>query len=527
MQDAFVQIIQHVRATWRYRWYIMLVAWPVSIGGWIYVQMLPDEYQASARVYLDTQSVLKPLLSGLAVASNAQSEVELMTRTLLSRPNLEKVARMTDLDLKAKTPEQLDLLLTKMLGKMSIEDTRQQGLFRIAFEDSDPQMAKRVVQSLLTIFMETTLGESRKDTDVAQRFLDQQIKEYEARLVASEERLTNFKRENLGRMPAEGRGYYENLQAAISELETAKLSLQEVENRRAELQRQMQDKESLFGFSVPAPSAGGGSITPELDARLQALQSRLDELLLKFTDQHPDVQAVKHTMADIEKQRKEILAAQAKKAGAAPSENMTVNPYQAQMQLTLSEADANIASLRARVNIQQRRVDDLKRLVNIIPEVEAQLKQLNRDYDVTKSNYETLLTRRESATITEQLEQSADTVKFRVVDPPYVPPSPSSPKRALLNSAVLGGGIACGIVFAFFLTQLNPIFDTRRSVMEATGLPVLGGVSMVWTAEQQRKKRVELLSYSLLATCLLGVYAAIMLLHMLDIHVLTKLKSFI
>src|SRR3569623_317155 len=124
MQDAVAQIIQHVSATWRYRWYIMLVAWPVSIGGWIYVQTLPDEYQASARVYLATQSVLKPVLSGLAVASNAQSEVELMPRTLLSRPNLEKVARMTDLDLKAKTPEQKKMLLTKMLAKKNIEDTR-------------------------------------------------------------------------------------------------------------------------------------------------------------------------------------------------------------------------------------------------------------------------------------------------------------------------------------------------------------------------------------------------------------------
>src|SRR3569832_317655 len=384
MQDAFVQIIQQVRATWRYRWYIMLVAWPVSIGGWIYVQMLPDEYQASARVYLDTQSVLKPLLSGLAVASNAQSEVELMTRTLLSRPNLEKVARMTDLDLKAKTPEQLDLLLTKMLGKMSIEDTRQQGLFRIAFEDSDPQMAKRVVQSLLTIFMETTLGESRKDTDVAQRFLDQQIKEYEARLVASEERLTAFKRENLGRMPSEGRGYYDNLQAAISELEQAQLNLQEAENRRKELQRQLEDKDSMSGFAGPVV---GGSVTTDLDGRIQALQSRLDELLLKFSEQHPAVQDVGHTNEDLKKQR--IEAAAHAKSGSHVSADGSVSPYQTQMQLTLSEADANIAALRARVGALRNRVNELKKLVNIIPEGEAQLQHLNRDYDVTKTNYET------------------------------------------------------------------------------------------------------------------------------------------
>lgn len=521
MQEAIAQILQHVRASWRYRWFIVLVAWPLCIAGWIYVHSLPDQYQASARVYLDTQSMLRPLLSGLAVQSNAQSEVELMTRTLLSRPNLEKVARMTDQDIKAKTPEQMEMLLTKMLAKINIEDTRRQGLFRISYEDSDPQLAKRVVQALLTIFMENSLGESRKDTDVAQRFLEEQIKEYEARLVASEQRLTAFKRENLGRMPTEGRGYYDNLQAAISELEQAQLDLQEAENRRKELQRQLEDKDSMFGFAGPAV---GGSITPELDGRIQTLQSRLDELLLKFTDQHPDVQAVKHTIEDLKKQRTEA-AAQAK--SGSRSADGSVNPYQAQMQLTVSEADANIAALRARVAAQRKRVEELKKLVNIIPEVEAQLQQLNRDYDVTKSNYETLLARRESATITEQLEQSADTVKFRVVDPPFVPAAPSGPNRPLLSSGALGVGLACGLVFAFFLAQLNPTFDSRRHLVELTQLPVLGGVSMIWTNEQRRKKRIELLGFSMLIAALLSVYGGIVAIEMLDLNLFSKLKSFI
>lgn len=522
MQEAIALVLQHVRASWRYRWFIVLLAWPLCIAGWIYVHSLPDQYQASARVYLDTQSMLRPLLSGLAVQSDAQSEVELMTKTLLSRPNLEKVARMTDLDLKAKTPEQMEALLTKMLAKISIEDTRRQGLFRISYEDSDPQLAKRIVQALLTIFMENSLGESRKDTDVAQRFLDDQIKEYESRLVAAEQRLTAFKREHLGRMPTEGRGYYENLQAAISELEQAQLDVQEAENRRKELQRQLEDKDSMLGF---AGAAVGGSITPELDGRIQALQSRLDELLLKYTDQHPDVQAVKHTIEDLKKQRAEA-AAQAK-SGSRVAADGSVSPYQTQMQLTMSEADANIAALRARVGALRKRVEELKKLVNIIPEVEAQLQQLNRDYDVTKTNYETLLGRRESANITQQLEQNADTVKFRVVDPPFVPAAPSGPNRPLLSSGALGLGIACGLVFAFLLTQLNPTFDNRRSLMEITQLPVLGGVSMIWTNEQRRKKRMELLGFSALMVVLLIVYGGIVTTQLLHLDVLSKLKSFI
>src|SRR3569832_2942849 len=139
MQEAIAQVLPHVRASWRYRWFIALVAWPLCIAGWIYVNSLPDQYQASARVYLDNQSMLRPLLSGLAVQTNAPSEVELMPRPLLSRPNLEKVARMTDQALKAKPPEQMELLLTKMRAKKNTEDPRRQGLFRISYEDSDPQ----------------------------------------------------------------------------------------------------------------------------------------------------------------------------------------------------------------------------------------------------------------------------------------------------------------------------------------------------------------------------------------------------
>src|SRR3569833_1150078 len=147
MQEAIAQVLQHVRASWRYRWFIALVAWPLCIAGWIYVHSLPDQYQASARVYLDTQSILRHLLSGLAVQSNAQYAVELMTRTLLSRPNLEKVARMTDQDLKAMTRVFMVILLTMMLAKINIDDTRRHVLFGIWFEDSDPLLDIRVVQA--------------------------------------------------------------------------------------------------------------------------------------------------------------------------------------------------------------------------------------------------------------------------------------------------------------------------------------------------------------------------------------------
>jgi len=523
MQEIFTQVLSHIRSTWRYRWYMMLVAVPLCIGGWTFVQLMPDQYEASARVYLDTQSILRPLMRGLAVDSNVRSQIDIMTKTLLSRPNLEKVARMTDLDLKAKTPDQMDDLLDMLNSKIKLEEVpRARDLYKIRYEDANPQLAKKVVQSLLTIFVESTLGESRKDSDTAQSFLDQQIKEYEARLVASEDRLKDFKRRNIGRMPGEGSDYFQNLQAAIGDKEQAELQLKEAEDRRHELARQLEDSDAMPAFTSSVPVAT--SATPELDSRINNLQSRLDELLLKYTDQHPDVIAVKRTIADLQKQKQEVLAAQAKNSQGGEDEQ-AANPYQAQLKLALSEADANVAALKARVSAYAGRVDNLKKLVNILPEVEEQLKQLNRDYDVTKKNYELLLARRESASLSEQMNQNTDTVKFRVVDPPYVPPTPSGPDRPLLSSGALVAGIAVGLVFAIFLAQLNPTFESRRALMEATNLPVLGGVSMIWTDGQSRRKRTDLLAFSFIVVILLGFYSAVMAMQILGINPITHIKG--
>ncbi len=410
-----------------------------------------------------------------------------------------------------------------MSGKIELEEVpRARDLFKIKYADSNPQLAKKVVQSLLTIFVENTLGATRKDSDSAQSFLDQQIKEYEARLVAAEDRLKDFKRRNIGMMPGEGSDYFQNLQAAIGDKEQAELQLKEAEDRRKELARQLKDSDSMPAYASTTPTST--SATPELDSRINNLQSRLDELLLKYTDQHPDVIAVKRTIADLQKQKQEVLAAQAK-SGQDGDGMQAANPYQAQLKLALSEADANVAALKARVNAHEARVDKLKKLVNILPEVEEQLKQLNRDYDVTKRNYELLLARRESASLSQQMDQNTDSVKFRVVDPPYVPPTPSGPDRPLLTSGALAGGIAAGLVFAIFLAQLNPTFESRRTLMEATNLPVLGGVSMIWTDDQSRRKRMDLLGFSFVIVILLGFYSAVMAMQILGINPVAHIKG--
>lgn len=525
MQDVIAKVLGYARAAWRYRWYALLVAWPLALAGWAYVALQPDQYEAKARVYIDTRSMLRPLLRGLAIETDVSAQVALMTRTLLSRPNLEKVARMTDLDLKAKEPQQMEELLDDLKNTIIIEGTGRENIYSISYIHYDPAVAKRVVQSLLTILVEGTLGESRKDSSTAQQFLDEQIQEYETRLIAAEERLKEFKQRNVGRMPGQGGDYYSRLQQALGVAEDARVQLREAINRRDELRRQLEDEDPGSEIATLTINAQSPTLSA-LQGRINTLEARLDELLLKYTDSHPDVVSTKQTIAELEKQKQQELQI-ASKQQKTTTQKRDTNPIYSQLKLMLGEAEAQVASLQARSRAFDAKAAELRGMVNVIPEVETELVQLNRDYEVTKSNYETLLARRESATLSEQAEQTSDTVKFRVVDPPFVPSKPAAPNRPLLNSAVLGVAIAGGAVFAFFLSQLSPTFGSRRELVEVTELPVLGGVSMVWTPPQKRRMRLELTGFATVGAMLLAAYSVIVTFGVSHLEAVSKFKSLV
>lgn len=522
MHDILAQIKTYIRGVWRHRWTLMGAMWFVCIAGWLVVYKLPDQYEATARVYVDTQSMLRPLLRGLAVQTSISEQIALMTRTLLSRPNLEKVARMTDLDLRAKTPEQMDALLDGLRHEIEIKGTQKVDLYTISYQNSDPQLAKRVVQSLLTIFVENSLGANRKDSDVAQQFLTAQVQDYESRLRAAEERLKEFKRKHVGLMPSEGKDYFQRLQEAEAQLQNTQEALLEAKRRRDELKRQLAGEEPSFG--IGSQSQSGDGLTSPLDKRIQNMEERLDALLLKYTPQHPDVIALRRTIDDLKKQRKKELEQMSKLPASDFSNN---NPVYQQMKIQVGTADADVAALEARYEQDKKHVADLRKMVNTVPQVEEDLAQLNRDYSINKKNYEELVSRLESAKLSTQADQNANDVQFKIIDPPRVPTKPSAPNRPLFMSIVLLGGIASGVALALFLSQIRVTFDNRRSLAEAMGLPVLGSVSIVMSRSMIIRRRMEKISYALITLVLVMVYSGLMVYQLLGSQLIAHVKGLI
>jgi len=156
-----------------------------------------------------------------------------------------------------------------------------------------------------------------------------------------------------------------------------------------------------------------------------------------------------------------------------------------------------------------KRYKELQAQVSTLPQIEAEVAALNRDYEVNRQQYEQLLARRESARLSQEAEKARQGVRFRVVDPPRMPNKPSGPKRLLLTILVLGAGLGAGVGLAFLLSQLWPTFDSRRSLMEGTNLPVLGSVSMVLSPPTLRQERWMTVAYVSFGGMLLVVCAGL------------------
>ena len=511
MNDAIAQVLGYLRGIWRFRWLIFIVAWPVAIAGWIFVSQMPDQYKASARVYVDTRSVLTPLLRGLAIQSDIGSEIQLITKTIFSRPNLEKIARMTDMDLKAETDQDMNQITNRLKSRLGLASGRGDNLFQISYTNEDPKLAKNVVQSLLTVFIESTLGDKRKDSDSAQRFLSEQIKDYEQKLIEAENRLTKFKQQNMAMLGSIGGSSFGRLEAGVQELRNVQLLKREAQQRRDELQRQLEDLEDE-GEEDSLLDYGSGSVA-STDPRIQQLELKRDGLLLRFTKKHPDVVAINKTIEHIQKQKLANANADVPKP---KDPALVASPVYQQLKLTLGEAEANLASLNVREKEFKSRVKKLEEMVNTIPAVETELKRLDRDYSVNKKNYNLLVSRRESAKLGEQAGESAETVKFRVIDPPFVGDAPVSPNRPVLMSVVLVGSLIAGLAFPLFLSLIKPAVDSVKLLQDLTKLPVLGAVSIVRTPAQVKRRRFELLSFLFMGLMLVIAYGVVMTLTLMD-----------
>ncbi|MBV8147325.1 MAG: hypothetical protein JO184_20200 [Gammaproteobacteria bacterium] len=520
MNPHFDKLLDEVQGIWRHRWLGFLIASGLALAGWALIFMLPDRYEARASVLVDTRTALKPALEGLATQQDVGVELSYVRESLLTDARLLGIARMVGL-LPASVTDPVHedravayLLKHVQLGKENADETQMEGAaggttYAIEYQDTERARALKVVSILLQTLIDETLGGKKQGSESAQQFLEGQVKDYEKRLRNSEDALADFKSRHFGLMPSERGGYFEQLQKETMAVEEARTKLLVAENRRAALEKQLHGDAAVSATAAIAPVGGpGGAVGMDTVSRIAQTRAHLDELLMRFTDKHPDVIETRKNLADLERRRAaEIESLRNGDAGAVASSGASANPVYQSIQLELNHADVDIADLRTQLVEHEGKERQLRQLLNTAPQVEAEFAQLTRDYDVNKAQYTALLSSFEKARLGERAD-SAGSVKFEVVEPPIVSKRPVWPRRLPLMAGILLAALVAGVVIANRVDRLRPLVGSPSGLTAATGMTVLAAVGSAFPLRARRARRWQILRFSAAAACLIVAFAA-------------------
>jgi len=458
------------------RWLGVAVAWVVALLGAAAVVVMRDRYEASARVFVDTQTVLKPLMTGLAFQPDIDQQVNMLAKTLISRPNVERLISSPRVGLQGLSDRDREKVIDRYTKEIKVLASGNANLFAITYRDINPQRAQHVVEELVSLFVTSGIVDKQRDSEQARQFLDDQIKVYEAKLTESENRVKDFKLRNFGLTGTADKDFFARMSNTTDELSRLRVELQAAEQSRDALRRELANEDPTIPVEAMGP--GMGVQSSETETRLDGQRRMLDDLMRRYTDEHPDVVAVKRNIAQLEQQRKAEAEAKLRASGGKMRPAPTSPVFQ-RIRVALAEAEAKVASLRGQVSAQQSHLAESRSMASRMPEVEAELAQLNRDYEVVRKNYEQLVTRRESASLGEKIDQTTKVAEFRVVEPPRVSPKPAQPSRIVVALLAIVAAIGAGAGSTFLLSQLMGTVNDTRQLKEISGRPVLGSVSMV------------------------------------------------
>ena len=508
MDDGVNALAAHARRVIRVlrhrRWIAISVAWAVAIACAVIIPMVPERFEASSRIYVDTQTVLKPMMVGLAYQPDIEQQVRMLAKTLISRPHVERLIERPDSGFTFASPSEREKTVTRLMEQIKVVAAGGGNLYSITYRDADSARALRLVEGTGAMFLNSGADGKKRDSVDAGRFIDEQIRINEAKLVEAENRLKEFKVRNFGVSGVSNQDYFARMSTLSDDVNKLRSDLRAAEQSRDAYRRELAAEdpqlpvESLPGTAPPV-------VVSELDARLEAQRKQLDELLRRFTDQHPDVISARRQLAQLEQDKRLETEARARDGRTRAKGTAATSPVYQKIRVSLAESEANVASLRSQLAAQKERLDQVRALAGRIPQVEAELAQLNRDYEIIRKNYDQLVTRRESASLGVKLDESSQLADFRVVEPPRVSPSPVFPGRIHLAVAAIMAAVLAGVAAAFVADALHPTLGDAKVLEQLTGRPVIGAVTFAKTPEWRSGARRDLVRFSA-ATALLFTF---------------------
>lgn len=419
----------------------------------------PMSYTSSATIIVDDKNIIQPLMQGAAVATEVADRARLAREIIQSRRIMNQLIEAVGVAHAGMSPVERERAIEQLKRQTNIVNLGT-NLIRVEFKDTDPERAYRANAKLVEFFIAENVGTKVKESESAFRFIDEQVRLYRAKLAKAEGNIKQFR---AGANIPRGRNEANREDSLYTRAEQTRLELKEAEIRRATLERQLEGE---------ARTASDTSQERELRARLQTLQTQLNNLRLTYQDTYPDIARLK---GDIEQVKRAIGQEQKNRGGdgTVVLDEASATQLRQRLMQDLSQSQTQIAALRARLAETERTIQAGQEQGRRVTSGGVTLSDLMRDFEVNQSILDDLLKRREAARVSMNLDRDRQGLSFRIHDEASLPMQPSGPQ--FVHFAI--AGLVLGLVLPFGLIYARQQLDARiRShivIPERLSLPLI------------------------------------------------------
>lgn len=461
----------------------VITALAIMTGAVFLCYLLPVKYEANSTVYIE-KSIISELVKGLAVTPSIEDKMKVLLYAFNSRTLMTKVINELDLNVKKHSDAQLEEMIREFQENTDIKLKDKEGLFIISFKHENPKVARDYVNTLIRRYIEENVSAKREESYGATTFFSDQIKSFKEKLDKTEEDANKFKNEKAALLSLDE-------VSVRKEISDSQQKLDEIRSKRLQV-------ESIIGnLKKHNP----------LQSKLQALNKRLNELRMEYTDNYPDVIKIKSDIESINEQIRKGVK------GPAPSD---LDPME------LDKWELELKTLKKSEAYQRNLISTNLSLLHGIPTAKSNLERLEREKNNQKLIYEQLIARQGQSEISKQMEVQDKSTTFRIVDPAVIPIKPISPNRVKVILLGIVAGLAGGLGLLLLLDFMDPSVRDVES-LKTLGVPILAVIPVIKNPVDVSLEKKQALRLYWIAGVYFSIILAVLLVEVLDISLMNDL----
>jgi succinoglycan biosynthesis transport protein ExoP len=371
------------------------------------VWFLPDVYRSTATVLIDRQQIPDELVRS-TVTSGLEIRLHTISQEILSRSRLQALIERFDLYPDLRRGSLMEEVVEGMRDDIHIElkggaprnERATTVAFTVSYTGRDPKKVALVTNTLASFYIEENLKVRERQAAGTAEFLRVQLDNMKRTLEQQEQGVSRFKERHIGELPQQMEANLATLEQLNSQLRLNSDQQIQTSERRAAVQKQLEEAESFVNPGGPRAAA----------VRLEELRKQLTALRTRYSEKYPDVARIKAEIAALEEQLQRAEHP-AESAGA-----LAGSPQVVQLRASLDELDARSRSLQAEAKTLHAALVRYQSRVENVPRTEQEYQRLARDYEATKEQYHSLLMRQGEAQLAESMVQRLKGEQFRIIE---------------------------------------------------------------------------------------------------------------